>query len=114
DDAIGPERQLIERRRRARHVKNAEAEHRRIAEPEREPGDEANFRNVDAGQAMSRINAVTHRAAAEGAGADIVADRIAGEAGERRDTIGNLVKPDRTQRKQIVEGQTYVADHDEQ
>ena len=57
----------------------------------------------------SRIDAIAHRAAGEHAGADIVADRIAGEAGERRDAIGHFIAADRAQREQVVEGQREIA-----
>ena len=60
-----------------------EAEHGGIAEPEGQAGDEADLRDLDGARSPGGIDAIAHRAAGEDAGADIVTDRIAGEAGER-------------------------------
>ena len=105
---------LVDRARGFWLVSDTEAEHRDIAEPEREAGDEADFRDVDRGQPPRRINAVTHRAAGKHARADVMADRVAGEPSERCDAIGDVVRTDRAQREQIVEGEREIAGRDEQ
>ena len=95
-------------------VGDAEAQHRGIAEPERQPGEKADLGDVDRVQAPCGIDPVAHRAAGEHAGADIVADRIAGEGGERVDPIGNVGVVDRAHREQVVEGQGEIARGNEQ
>ena len=114
DDLVEPDRQAIDLGGRFRMIADAKAQHRRIAEPEREAGDEADLGDVDRVQAPRRIHAIAHGAAGERAGADIVSDRIAGEAGERGDAVRHVVAADRVQREQIVEGQREVAGGDEQ
>ena len=101
-------------RRGLRRVGDAQPEHGGIAEPERQAGDKADLGHLDGAEAPGRIDAVAHRAAGEDAGADIVADRIAGEAGKRRDPIGNVAAADRAQRKQVIERQREIAAGDEQ
>ena len=113
-DAVDPGRQLIDGARRVRRVDDAEAEHGGVAEPEGQAGNEADLGDLDRVEPERRIDAIAHRAAGEDAGADIVADRIAGEAGERGGRIGNVVAPDRAQREQIVKGQREIAGGDEQ
>src|SRR5690606_38679640 len=68
----------------------------------------------DGAEAPGRIDAVAHRAAGEDAGADIVAYRVAGETGERRDPIGNVPPADRAQGEQVVERQREIAAGDAQ
>ena len=86
-----------------RLVGDAQPEHGGVAEPEGQAGDEADFCDVDGAEAPGRIDPVAHRPAGEHAGADIVADRVAGEPGQRRDPIGRVGAPDRAQREQVVE-----------
>ena len=95
-------------------IGDAEPEHRGIAEPEGEAGEKADLGDVDRVQPPGRIDAVAHRAAGEDAGADIVADRIGGEGGERVDAVGNVGAADRAHREQVVEGQREIAGGDEQ
>ena len=97
-----------------RHIGDAEPEHGGVAEPEREAGNEAELGDLDGVEPPGRIDAVAHRAAGEDAGADIVADRIAGESAERRDAVRHVMAADRAQREQIVEGQREIAEGDEQ
>src|SRR5205807_4464120 len=66
----------------------------------------------DGVQPPDRIDTVAYRTAGQDAGADIVSDRIAGEAGERRDPVGYVGPPDRAQREQIVERQREIAPSD--
>ena len=106
---VQPGRQLIDRGRGLRVIGDAQSEHRGIAEPEGEPGQEADLGDVDRIQPPGRIDPVAHRAAGEDAGADIVADRIAGEGGERVDAVGDVRYADRPHREQIVEGQREIA-----
>ena len=84
---------------------HADAEHEQIAEPECQPGQEADFCDVDRGQPVVRIDAEADRAAGEYGGADIVADGVAGKTRHRRDAIGHVVLADRAQRKEVIEGQ---------
>ena len=73
------------------------------------PGHETDFRDIDGAEPPRRIDPVAHRTSGEDAGTDIVADRIAGEAGQRRRPIWHVVSPDRTQRKQVIEGEREIA-----
>ena len=88
--AVEPGRQLIDRGGGFRMTGDAESEHRGVAEPEGQAGQEADLCDVDRVQPPGRIDPIAHRAAGEDAGADIVSDRIAGEGGERVDAIGNI------------------------
>jgi hypothetical protein len=76
-------------------VGEAETQHRDVAEPEGEARDKADLGNLDGVDTPGRIDAVTHRAAGENAGADIVANRIGGEAGVRGHAIGHILAADR-------------------
>ena len=89
-------------------------EHRGIAEPEGQAGQEADLGDVDRIQPPGRIDPIAHRAAGKDAGADIVPDRIAGEGRERIDAVGDIGTPDRPHREQIIEGQREIARGDEQ
>src|SRR5262245_62678812 len=93
---------------------DAEAEYRGIAEPEGEPGEEADLCDVDRVETPGRIDAIAHRAAVEDAGAVIVADRIGGEAGERVDAVGHVGAADRTRCEPVIEGEREIAGGDEQ
>ena len=95
-------------------VGEAEAQHGDVAEPEGQAGDEADLGDLDGVEPPGRIDAIAHRAAGEDAGADVVADRIGGEAGERRDPVGHVLAADRAQREQVVERQREIAGGDEQ
>ncbi len=95
-------------------VGDAEPEHGGIAEPERQPGEEADLGDVDRVQAPGGIDPIAHRAAGEDAGADIVSDRIAGEGGERIDAVGDLAVTDGPDGEQVIEGQREIARGDEQ
>src|ERR1700681_93102 len=108
-EAVQPGRQLIDRGGGFRMIGDAEAKHRGIAEPEGQAGQEADFCDVDRVQSPGGIDPVAHRAAGEDAGADIVADRIRGEGGERVDAVGNVGPPDRADREQVIEGQGEIA-----
>ena len=110
---VAPQRQLIDGARGLRRIQHAEPEHGGIAEPERQPGEEADLGDLDDAQAPGGIDAIAHGAAGEHAGADIVADRVAGEAGQRRDPVRDFGAPDRAQREQVVEGQRQIAGGDE-
>jgi hypothetical protein len=111
---VEPDRELINRTCGARRVENAEAQHRRIAEPKRQPSDKTQLGDIDRGQAMERIDAIAHGTARECAGADVVADRVAREAGERRHPVRDVGFADRPQGEQIVERQGEIAGGDEQ
>ena len=113
-DAIEPDRKLVDIGGGFRMPGDAEAEHGGIAEPEGEAGEETDLCDVDRVQPPGRIDAVAHRAAGEDAGADIVADRIGGEAGERIDAVGHVGAADRAHRKPVVEGEREIAGGDEQ
>ena len=95
-------------------VGDAEPEHGRIAEPERQPCEEADLGDVDRVQPPGGVDAIAHRAAREHAGADIVPDRIGGEGGERVDAVGNVIMADGSDREQVIEGQGEIARGDEQ
>jgi hypothetical protein len=97
-----------------RRIEDAQAEHGGVAEPEREPGHEADFRHVDGAEAPGGIDPITDRPAGQDAGAHVVADGIAGEACKRRGPIRDVASPDRAQREQVVERQREVAAGDEQ
>ena len=97
-----------------RMIADAEPQHRGIAEPECQAGQKADFGHVDRVQSPRRIDAIAHRAAGKDAGADIVADRIAGEGGERVDAVGNIGAADRAHREQIIKRQGEIAGGDEQ
>ena len=93
---------------------DADSEHRGVAEPEGQSGQEADLGDVDRVQPPGRIDPIPHRAAGEDAGADIVSDRIGGEGGERVDAIGNMVMTDRAHGKQVVEGEGEITGRHEQ
>ncbi len=112
--AIAPQRQLIERARRLRSIENAQTQHGGVAEPEGQPGDEADLGDLDDGKAPAGIDAVAHRTAGKDAGADIVADGVAGESRQCGDAIWHLGTADRAQREQVVERQRQIAGGDEQ
>ena len=95
-------------------IGDAEPQHRGIAEPEGQPGQETDFGDVDRVQPPGRIDPVAHRAAGEDAGADIVADRIGGEGGKRVDAVGNVAVADRADREPVIEGQGEIARRHEQ
>ena len=97
-----------------RHIGDAEPEHGGVAEPERQAGNEAELGDLDGVEPPGRVHAVAHRAAGEDAGADIVADRIAGEPAERGDAVRHVMAADRAQREEIVERQREIAEGDEQ
>ena len=91
---------------------HADAEHEQVAEPECQAGEKADLGDVDGVEAVIRIDPETDRAAGEHGGADVVADRIAGEARQRRDAIGHVFLADGPQRKEIIKRQrAKCADH---
>ena len=75
---------------------HADAEDEGIAEPEGQAGQEADFGDVDRIQPVVRINPEADRAARENGGADIVANGIAGEAGQRRDAVRHVFLAERS------------------
>ena len=97
-----------------RRIENTEAKHGGVAKPEGEPGDEANLGDFDDAQPPGGIDPVPHRAAGKNAGADIVADRVAGKAAERGGAIRHFVAADRAQREQIVKGERQIGGGDKQ
>ena len=109
DDAVHPGRQLVDRHGGFRVISDTEAEDGGVAQPEGQTGDEADFRNLDCIKSVHRIDAVTHSTPGEYGGADIVADRVAGETGQRRDAIWNFIASNGSQRKQVVEGERKIA-----
>ncbi|MGY4350620.1 hypothetical protein ACVWXM_007113 [Bradyrhizobium sp. GM7.3] len=84
---------------------HADREHEDVTEPEGQARQEADFCDVDRIQPVIRIDPEADRAAGEDGGADIVADRIGREAGERCNAIGHVLLADRSQCKKVVEGQ---------
>ena len=114
DHAVEPGRQLVDRGGGLGMIGDAETEHRGIAEPEGQAGEEADFCDVDRIEPVARIDAVAHRAAGEDAGADIVADRIAREGCQRIDAVGDVAAADGADRKPVVESQREIAGGDEQ
>jgi hypothetical protein len=101
----------------ARHVRkidHAGSEHGEIAKPERQPGKETDLRNVDDAQSELRINAVANGAAGKGSRADIMPDRIAREARQRRDPVRHVVCLDGAQCKQVVAGERAIGASDEE
>ena len=105
DQAVDCRRQLIHRGCGRRMPGHADAEHEGVAEPECQSGQEADLGNVDRVQSVVRIDPEADRAAGEDGRADVVADGIAGEAGERRDPVGHVLLADRSQREEIIECQ---------
>src|SRR4029077_20172405 len=91
DGAVEPGRQLVDRHGRLRMIGDAEAKYGGVAEPKGETSDKADLRHLDRIEPISRIDAVAHRATSEHRGSDVVTNRIAREAGKRRNTIRNLV-----------------------
>src|SRR5262249_43295206 len=69
--------------------------------------------DVDRIEPPGGIDAITHGAAGEDAGADIVADGVAGEGGKRIDAVWDVAAPDGAHREQIIEGQRAIAGRDE-
>ncbi len=91
---------------------HADTEHEGIAEPEGQAGKKADFGDIDGAEPVVRIDPETDRAAGKYRGADIVPDRIAGEARQGCDPVGHVLLADRPQRKEIIESQgTERADH---
>ena len=95
-------------------IGDAQSQHRGIAEPEGQPGEETDFCDVDRVQPPGRVDPVAHGAAGEDAGADIVPDRIGSEGGQRVDAVGNVTVADRADRKPVIEGQGEIARRHEQ
>ena len=114
DAAVEHAGKLGDRPRGVRLDADAETQHRGVAEPEGETGDEADLRHLDGVEPVSGIDAVAHRTAGEHGGADIVPDRIAGEGAERGDAVGNFGAADGAQRKPVVEGQGEIGGRHEQ
>ena len=114
DRAVGPRRQLIDRARDVGRIGDADAEHDRIAEPEREAGDKGDLGDVDQGQAPRPIDSESHHAAGEDRRAEIVSDRVAQKSGERRDPVRNVRLADRAQREEIIERQANIAGGNQQ
>jgi hypothetical protein len=76
------------------------------------PGEKADLGDVDRAQAVVGINPEADRAAGEYGRADIMSDGVAGEARQRRDTVGYVFLADGPQREEIIERQrTECADH---
>ena len=109
DIAVDPGRQTIDGAGGLRRVQDAETEHGGVAEPEGQASDKADLRHLDGVEPVSRIDAVAHGATGEYGRADIVADRVAGEAGECGNAIGNFVSADRAQCEPVVECQREIA-----
>ena len=114
DQPVQPGRQLIDRGSCLRMIGDAEPKHRGIAKPEGQPGQKADLGHVDRVHPPVGVDAVTYRTPAKDAGADIVADRIAGEGSKRIDAVGDVAAADRADCKQIVERQGEIAGSDEQ
>ena len=91
-----------------------EPEHCDVAKPKRQTRDKADPGDLDGIEPPARIDAIAHRTAREDAGANVVADRIRGKAGQRGDTVRHIVAPDRAQRKQIVKRQGEIPSSDQQ
>lgn len=85
-----------------------EAGDRQHPHPEGARGDRDHAGDVAAGEAGGGIDAVARRSAGDQRQAEIVADRIAGEGGERRGSPGQW-SADHAQREDIVEGQRDIA-----
>src|ERR1700737_4259178 len=91
---------------------HAEPEHEQIAEPEGEPREKADLGDVDGVEAEIRIDPKSYRAAGEDGGADIVADRVAGETRERCDAVRHVSLAYSPQCEEVIEGQgAERADH---
>src|SRR6516164_6361694 len=84
---------------------HADAKHEGVAEPECQAGEKADLGDIDGAQAVLRIDAETDGTAGEDGGADIVADRVAREAGQCGDPVRYVFPADRSEREEIVEGQ---------
>src|SRR5205823_12161037 len=87
-------RQLIHRGCGPGMPRHSDTEHEGIAEPERQPGEETDFGDVDGVQTVVRIDPETDGAAGKYGGADVVADRIAGKTRQRGDAVGHLLFAD--------------------
>src|SRR5947208_6141047 len=83
EQPVQPVLKLVDRRSCLRMIRNPDPQHRGIAKPERQSGQEAYLGNVDRVEPPVGIDAVAHRAAGKDAGTDIVPDRIAGKGSER-------------------------------
>src|SRR5512136_2481537 len=90
-------------------IDDAEAKHGGVAEPEGEAGDETDLRHFDRVEPVRRIDAVANGATGKNRCADVVADRIAGEAGERSNAIGNFGAANGTQGEPVIEGEREIA-----
>ena len=76
--------------------------------PKGETSDKADLRHLDRIEPISRIDAVAHRATGEHRSSDVVTNRIAREAGKRRNTIRNLVAANGPQSEPVIEGECEV------
>ena len=110
---LSPIRQLIDPARGLRRIGDAEPQHGGVAEPERQARHKTDFRHLDGVETVGRIDAVAHRAPGEHGGTDIVADRIAGETGKRRDPIRDFLAPDCAQGEPVVKREREIAAGDE-
>ena len=107
--AVEPGRELVNSACSERGVERAEAEHRCVAQPEGQSGDEAELGDIGGGQPPAGIDAVAHGAPSEDACAHIVADRIAAEASERGRPIRHITSSYGAEREQVVERQREIA-----
>ncbi len=97
-----------------RMIDHPGSEHREIAEPEGQSGEEADLGDVNDREAELRVDAVADGAARKRGRADVVADRIARETCERSHPIRHVTNPDGAQREEIVAGQCRVSGGDEE
>src|SRR4029434_9792200 len=88
----------------------SEAQSAQIAEPERQPGDEADLRHLDEAQSPWRIDPQTHRATAKQADTQAMSNRRGGEARESGNGVWHLAPADGTQGEVVIEGERAVTD----
>src|SRR6516165_12787326 len=84
-----------------------------MTKPKGQTGDEADFGDVDDTQSAGGVDAVAHRTAGEHAGADIVANGVAGKARECGDAIRHVRPADRAQCEQVIKCEREITASDE-
>jgi len=91
-----------------RPISHPAAQYSKISEPERQPGEKTDLRNIDDAEPELRIYAVPDCPSRDRSGADIVADGVAREARQGGDAVRYLVRSDRAHRKEVVARQRCV------
>ena len=113
EHAVDRRRQMIDHADRGRLIQQAEAERGHVAEPEGEPGEEADVGDAHRADAVSGINAVADHGRDQRYRADAMRDRIAGEARQRRDPVRHVLAAHGVQREPVIQRDAAIGRGDQ-